>query len=183
MTTSLDKGTHCHTVRMVAHQTESTTNVIISNVDLQRWVGNAQVVEPDHKTKFSSRKGERGFIVLVCPIVDCKTPGVWSETAVEDGARILVGGIQVHQALRSKVTVEHEEHSSVIEQEGEALPVVLHHSGVSHLWVIINSRVVPVAVESSEVVFTRNSTAGARDTVQENPLKVRDHTRVNPGGL
>jgi hypothetical protein len=81
------------------------------------------------------------------------------------------------------MAVEHEEHSSVVKQEGESLPVVLNHGSVCLLRVVINCGVVPIAVESSEVVLARNGAAGTWNTIQENPSEVSDNSRVDTSGL
>jgi hypothetical protein len=93
---TLDKGMHRHAVGVIAHEVESATDVIISNVDLQIRIGNAQVVEPHHEPHFSPSEGQWGLVIFVSPVIDGKAPRERSEAAIEDRTGLLIRRVNIH---------------------------------------------------------------------------------------
>jgi hypothetical protein len=47
---SLDESVHSHTIRMVAHQSKGSTDIIVGDIDLRVGIGYAEVVKPYHKS-------------------------------------------------------------------------------------------------------------------------------------
>ena len=73
------------------------------------------------------------------------------ESTVENGAWVLVWRFQIHNTLRSKMTIENEGYCMVVKEQCVTFFVVFDQGTICFFWVLINGRVIPVAVESLEV--------------------------------
>jgi hypothetical protein len=117
----------------------------------------------------------------VGPIIDGKAPRIRPETAVEDGTRVLVQRIEIHNPLRRDMTVEHEENGSFIEHEGKPLAGILHQSLVRLLGHFIHSAVIPISKIGGEVGLRSGDVTLGWDSVEKNAREVVDHTWVDRG--
>jgi hypothetical protein len=84
------------------------------------------------------------------------------------------------------VAVEHEKDSTAVKKEGESLTVVFDHGAVGLLWVVTHGRMVAIAVESLKIGLVGNGTAGGRNSAEENPSELSNHSGVHscrPEGL
>jgi len=75
---------HSYQVGMTFDLAESTANIVITNVDLQPWTRNSEVIQPDHELHFGTGESEWWLGTFVGPIVDGKAPNLRAEGAVED---------------------------------------------------------------------------------------------------
>ena len=50
---TLDTSVHPQEVRVALHESESTTHIIIHDVDLVVWVGDSEVAQPHHELELS----------------------------------------------------------------------------------------------------------------------------------
>jgi len=85
---ALPAGVHAYQVWMTFDLAESAANIVITNVDLQPWIRNSEVVQPDHKLHFGPGKSEGGLGTFVGPIVDGKAPNLRAEGAIEDWSQV-----------------------------------------------------------------------------------------------
>jgi len=104
---TLSARMHGDQVRVVLHQLESSTDVVVGQVDLVGRVSDSEVVKPHHKLHLGRGEGEGWLVVRRGPIINGPAPGFGLEETIENRPRALMRGIEVHHALWSEVTVEH----------------------------------------------------------------------------
>jgi len=83
---------HADQVWMIFDLAESAANIVITNVDLQPWIRDSEVVQPNHKLHFRPGEGEGGFSTFGGPIVDGEAPDLGAEGAIEDWSRVFEEG-------------------------------------------------------------------------------------------
>ena len=110
---------------MVFAPTESTANVVVSQVNLLARVSDAKVVDPLEGFLESGRENNFRLVRLVSPIINREAPRFGSEGAVEDGPRAFVDLVQVHHALGRKMGVEDEMDQAGIHGKTKSAFVIL----------------------------------------------------------
>jgi len=165
------------------HQTESAADVVIGQINFQVRVGNSKIIKPDHKFQFSSGKCQRRFVVWRSPIVDRPTPGLWPKGTIKNWPGALVQVIQIHDTLGNKVTVEHQQRSTLIEENGESFTGILDHSLVCFFGLVVHGAVVPIFVAGREILLSSFGLTQSRDAIVENTVEVVANSFVNTSQL
>jgi hypothetical protein len=178
----LDTGMHRNEIRIVSHKAEGTTHIVVTNVDFFVGIGNPKIVDLGQEFDLSGREGQIRFIAFVSPIVNRVAPRVGPVGAIEDGSRILVDGIEVNDALRSQVAVQHKEHDTWVKENSETLLVVLDNSIESFAGVVFNRRVIAVLVVSAKIILVRRYITIGRDAINKNSPDIIDDSLVDIGG-
>ena len=101
-----EAGMKANQVGMVFEPAKGTTDIIVTKEDIRSRICDSEVIKPLHEKQFGRGKSERGLGKLGSPIVDGKAPDFRAEGAVEDGAGVLKGGLQVDHPLRGGVGME-----------------------------------------------------------------------------
>ena len=91
--------------------------------------------------------------------------------------------IQIHDTLGSKVTVEHQQHSTIIEEKGESFMGILDHSLVCFFGLVVHGAVVPIFVVGREILLSSFGLTQSRDAIVENTVEVAANSFVNTSQL
>ena len=104
--TTHEAGMKANQIGVVFEPPEGTTDVVVTKEDIRSRICDSEVIKPLHKKQFGRGKSERGLGKLGSPIVDGEAPDFWAEGAVENGAGVLKGGLQVYHPLRGGMGME-----------------------------------------------------------------------------
>jgi hypothetical protein len=133
--------------------TEGATHVIVSRVDFFMGVRDAQVPDPDAVSFDATGELEVWFCFCVGPVINSEAPRSGAESAVKDGARILVLVVYVYHAKGSQVCIINEKDDAFVCCETEVLLEVLDKGFPCGLWFDVDGFVVAVFVKFDEILF------------------------------